>query len=90
MGFEWDSNKARRNFAKHGVSLEEAATAFLDPLSLTISDPDHSDGEHRHLLIGQTLAGRTVIVARATRGGSIRLIGARLATPRERRAYEEG
>jgi uncharacterized DUF497 family protein len=29
--FEWDPEKARRNRKKHGVSFEEAATAFLDP-----------------------------------------------------------
>ena len=91
MGFEWDGEKARRNLAKHGVSLEEAATAFRDPLSLTISDPQHSEGEHRYLLIGQTAPKhRTVVVAHAVRGGSIRLISARLATPRERKTYEEG
>ncbi|HVZ71410.1 MAG TPA: BrnT family toxin, partial [Polyangia bacterium] len=35
MRFEWDPEKARRNLAKHGVSFEEAATAFADPLSIT-------------------------------------------------------
>jgi len=43
MRFEWDPEKARLNLAKHGVSFEEAATAFLDPHSLTNFDPDHSE-----------------------------------------------
>jgi uncharacterized protein len=90
MGFEWDREKARRNLAKHGVSLEEAATAFWDPLSATVADRHHSFGEQRYRLFGQTVRGRIVVVTHVERGGSIRLISARLATTRERRLYEEG
>jgi hypothetical protein len=36
----------------NGISFEEACTAFADPLSLTIPDPDHSRGEQRFLLLG--------------------------------------
>lgn len=39
---EWDPAKAAANTDKHGVTFEEAATVFLDPLSITIPDPDHS------------------------------------------------
>lgn len=88
MRFEWDPEKARRNVAKHGVSFEEAATAFGDPLSLTILDPDHSEEEDRFILLGQTYAGRLVIVVHTDRGENIRVISARLATRRERKAYE--
>ena len=35
LSFQWDMNKARTNLTKHGVSFEEAATVFGDPLSLT-------------------------------------------------------
>ena len=72
MRFEWDPEKARRNVAKHGVSFEEAATAFGDPLSLTILDPDHSEEEDRFILLGE----------------NIRVLSARLATRRERKANE--
>ena len=41
--FEWDESKAAKNFRKHGVSFEEAATAFGDPFSITIYDPLHSE-----------------------------------------------
>ena len=44
MHFEWDPDKARAHVAKHGVSFEEAIAAFLDPLSVTILDPDHGEG----------------------------------------------
>ena len=87
MQFEWDSGQARRNLAKHGVSFEEAATAFGDPLSITRFDPDHSSDEDRFLLLGATHAGRLVVVSHTDRGDSIRIIGARIATRRERSTY---
>ena len=87
--FEWDLEKARSNQGKHGVSFEEAATAFGDSFSLTIHDPDHSVSETRYLLLGQTFRGRLIVVSHLERGGSIRIISARLATRRERRSYEE-
>ena len=62
MRFEWDPDKARRNLTKHGVSFEEAATAFADPLSITRFDPDHSEDEERYLLLGATHEGRLVVV----------------------------
>jgi uncharacterized DUF497 family protein len=88
--FEWDSEKAQSNLDKHRLSFDEAATAFGDPLSLTIPDPDHSDDEDRFVLLGQSYAGRMVVVIFTERGERIRLISARLATPREKRAYEDG
>lgn len=38
MNFEWDAAKAARNIAKHGVSFQEAATVFGDPLAVTYFD----------------------------------------------------
>lgn len=87
MRFEWDPTKARRNVEKHGVSFEEAATAFADPLSITRFDPDHSIDEARFLLLGATHSGRLVVVAHTDRGDNLRIISARIATPRERRTY---
>ena len=43
LTFEWDDRKAAANRRKHGVSFADAATAFGDPLSITIADPDHSE-----------------------------------------------
>lgn len=86
--FEWDLNKADSNNEKHAVPFDEAATAFGDPLSLTIADPDHSDDEERFILLGQTFAGRVVVVIHTYRGERIRVISARIATRNERRSYE--
>jgi len=87
--FEWDDEKALRNLVKHGISFEEAATAFGDRYSITIKDVDHSDSEERRILIGVTENGQLVIVSHIERGDTIRIINARLATKLERRTYEE-
>jgi hypothetical protein len=89
MLFEWDDGKAARNLAKHGLSFQEAASVFGDPLSVTFADPDHSRSERRFITIGHTRNGRVVLVAHADRGAMVRIISAREATPRERKTYEE-
>lgn len=89
LGFEWDDNKARSNQAKHGVSFEDAATVFGDPLSLTIPDPAHSQAEHRFVIIGQSHQRKLLVVAHTERGDNIRVISARRASNQERTAYEE-
>ena len=72
MEFEWDAQKAADNEQKHGVSFDEAATAFGDPLSLTIADPDHSEQEERFILIGESFQGRLIVVSHAERQDRIR------------------
>ncbi len=90
LSFEWDERKAASNVAKHGVSFEEAAAAFGDPLSLTIADPDHSEQEERFVSLGMSSLNRLVVVVHTDQEDNIRIISARLATPAERRKYEEG
>ena len=88
LSFEWDAQKASANERKHGVSFDEAATAFGDPLSVTIPDPDHSEDEDRFILLGSTYRGRILVVVHTDRGDNIRIISARRATRTERRQYE--
>jgi uncharacterized DUF497 family protein len=90
MEFEWDNRKATANLAKHGVAFTEAATVFGDPLSLTYTDPDHSDDEERFITIGTSKQGRLLIVAHTDRDDRIRIISARKVVPKERRLYESG
>ena len=89
LTFTWDRRKALSNRRKHGVSFKEAMTVFGDPLSLTISDPDHSIHEDRYLIIGRSTWGRTLVVAHVEIEDTIRLITARPATRREKRTYAE-
>jgi uncharacterized DUF497 family protein len=88
MEFEWDSDKAAANLAKHGVEFSEAMTVFGDPLELTIGDPDHSEGEFRFLSVGISAAGRLLVVSYTEREGRTRIINAREAKPKERKQYE--
>jgi len=71
------------------VSFPEAATEFLDPLSLTIPDVVHSIGEDRFVLIGESDRGRLLVVVHLDRGDQVRLISARRPTSYERKAYEK-
>jgi len=90
MQFEWDSSKAQLNISKHEISFEEASTIFGDPLSLTISDPDHSQDETRFISIGVSTNSKTIVVAHTDRADATRIISARVATKRERECYEQG
>ena len=87
--FQWDPRKSRTNLAKHGVSFEEAKTAFFDDDALLIDDPDHSDDEDRFLLLGLSSQLRELVVSHCYRqnDGVIRIISARKAVPSERRQY---
>lgn len=50
--FAWDPAKAAANRRKHGVSFEQAAAVFRDPLALSRYDEGHSEGEERWLTLG--------------------------------------
>ncbi len=89
LRFAWDPAKAAANLRKHGVSFEDATTAFGDPHSLTVPDPDHSAAESRFTLIGTSKLGLIVVVSHTERGNTIRIISARKATRHERATYEE-
>jgi uncharacterized DUF497 family protein len=89
MLFEWDHRKSHANLTKHGVSFDEASTAFQDPLSVTVADPLHSTDEERFVLIGHSHRDRLVVVVHTDRGNRVRIISARAATRKERRNYEE-
>jgi uncharacterized DUF497 family protein len=88
--FEWHPGKARKNLSKHGVSFDEAATVFGDPLAVTIKDPDHSQQEERYLTTGLSKRQRLILVAHTDREGRIRIFSARDVTAAERKLYESG
>jgi uncharacterized protein len=89
MRFAWDEKKAASNLSKHGISFEEAATVFGDPLSDTFPDPDHSLEEHRFVIIGSSESGKILVVAHTDDGELVRIISAREVTIGERKSYEE-
>lgn len=88
LEFEWDPRKAAANLTKHGVSFEEAATVFGDPLGRILTDPRHSMDEERLVLLGFSGRQRLLAVMFVERRETIRIISSRRATRRERRYYE--
>lgn len=90
--FVWDTRKAIANFEKHGVSFEEAATIFADPEGLDWQDAAHSTQETRYKRVGTSIVGKIVLAVytlrRAKNGQeAIRIISARPASRKERKAY---
>jgi uncharacterized protein len=87
--FEWDSRKDAANARKHGISFEEAKSIFDDPFELMRGDPDHSAEELRSVSIGESDAGRLVLVVYVQVENVIRVISARMAESDEVTAYRE-
>jgi uncharacterized DUF497 family protein len=85
--FEWDSAKAAANVKKHGVSFEEATTAFDDPRAVDAPDLDDPT---RFVLIGFSHLANLLFVVNAVRGDRIRIISARKATRAHTKHYEQG
>jgi uncharacterized DUF497 family protein len=88
LQYEWDPNKAIANEHKHGVTFEDAATVFVDPLAAIFDDEDHSTDEVREIIIGHSATHVLLLVSFTECNGVIRIISARRTTKRERRAYE--
>ena len=88
MRFTWSSRKVAENERKNGVTFEGAATVFDDVLSLTVADPDHSEGEERFLIFGVAASGKALVVAHSEHSDTIRIISSREMTRQERQAYE--
>ena len=86
--FDWDDRKAAANLAKHGISFEQAVTAFDDPEFLDVYDAAHSASEDRWIRIGLSDCGVLAVVYTA-RKGRHRIISARRANREERRLYHE-
>jgi len=91
LRFEWDPRKDAENRRKHGLSFDEAQTAFADEHALLLDDPDHSATEDRFILLGLSAAFRVLVVVHGyrDRNDTIRIISARKATRRERQRYNE-
>ena len=90
MKFDWDNSKAESNLRKHGVSFDEACSAFLDTLAVSGRDPDHSIDEERYITFGMSRLGRLLVISHTYLPGIIRIISARRVTRSERKLYEEG
>ena len=87
--FVWDDEKNRANIRKHGVSFEEAQTAFYDENATVYYDPDHSEDEDRFILLGMSFRLHILVVCHCYRESDsmIRIISARKADKDESNTY---
>lgn len=90
LQFNWDPEKAEKNIEKYGVSFDEASAIFKDVHALYLDDLEHSHKEKREMVIGLSPARKRLLTCFITRvDGTVNLLGARISTHRERRAYDE-
>ena len=86
MTFEWDEEKASENVRNRGIYFEDAELIFDDPFRIERYDTRNSAEEDRWQTVGSF--DDVLFVAYTERGDNIRIISARLATPKERRIYD--
>jgi uncharacterized DUF497 family protein len=87
--FQWDPRKGTQNERKHAVSFSEAATVFRDPNAQLFDDDDHSQVEHREIIIGYSDRNRLLVVSFVERDDVIRVISARKVDRGEHENYEK-
>ena len=91
LEFAWDESKNKWNQHKHGLTFNEASTAFYDENAKEFFDPDHSDEEERFILLGMSQKARILVVCYCYRSEEsiIRIISSRKANKLEQKAYLE-
>ncbi|MBW1781314.1 MAG: BrnT family toxin [Deltaproteobacteria bacterium] len=89
MHITWDPKKAETNLQKHRIRFSDAEMVLYDPFAMTM-DEQVVKTEQRFVTVGADAIGRIIAVVYSYRGGPIRLISARKATPTERKQYEKG
>ena len=86
-GFDWDEGNLDKNWIKHQVSNSECEEIFFNLPLLLSDDPQHSQEEKRHFVLGQTNANRRLFIAFTIRENKIRIISARDMSKKEREVY---
>ena len=89
LEFEWDKKKDKINTKKHGISFDEARTAFYDEYAIQFFDPEHSQEEDRFMLLGSSFNLKTLVICHCFREEEtiIRIISARKADKDEEQYY---
>jgi len=89
LEFEWDKKKDKTNTKKHGISFDEARTAFYDEYAIQFFDPEHSQEEDRFMLLGSSFNLKTLVICHCFRKEEtiIRIISARKADKDEEQYY---
>lgn len=86
MDYEWDSQKAAANLAKHGVAFD-AVAGFDWPGAFIFEDLRRAYGEQRFVALGM-IGDRVHVCIYTPRGATLRIIGLRKANSREIAVFE--
>ncbi len=86
--FDWDEGNIKKNEIKHGVFFRECEEIFTDA-PIFYEDPKHSISEKRFQCIGFTKKNKQLFISFTLRKQMIRIISARSASRKEKRAYEK-
>jgi uncharacterized DUF497 family protein len=90
MRVTWDLDKEKENIRKHNISFAYAAEVFHDDHRLVWYDVGHSGEEDRYINIGKTDDEVVVFVVETeSNEDELRIITARKANKRERKAYAD-
>ncbi len=82
--FQWDENN-RNHIAKHGITPEEAEQIVKnDPFDITVN---LRNGEERTVQLGETDAGRVLLVITTWRNEKVRVVTAYPAGKKLRELY---
>jgi uncharacterized DUF497 family protein len=87
--FEWDRGNIEKNWERHRVAYVECEEVLLNGQLIISKDKAHSATEDRYRVLGKTDEGRVLFLAFTVRGDKMRVITARDANKKERKAYEE-
>jgi uncharacterized DUF497 family protein len=86
-GFQWDAGNAEKNWLSHRVTTTECEQVFFNQPLIVAPDVAHSGVENRYFVLGQTDAGRELLLVFTLRGELIRVISARDMSRNERKVY---
>lgn len=88
MKLEWDEDKRKANFIKHGIDFSDAKYVF-EGATLTFEDDRFAYGEQRFITMGM-LKSLVVVIAHTERDDVIRIISMRKANKHEQQIYYQG
>ena len=88
MKFQWDEGNIEKSWIKHGVSVDEAESIWLDTDRKIVVSRITTDNELRFACIGMSNANRLLSVIFTFRNGNfIRPISARVVNKSEKQTY---
>ena len=88
--FDWDKGNFHKSEDKHGVSVEQIESCFLDDRILPLGVQfEPSVNEERYGVLAKDHDGKILFVCFTIRKGKIRPVSGRLANKKERKLYEE-